>query len=259
MKHFLTELIANPNLDDPSTKMGMHRHFARYSKGKFSGPTCKISVTPSKIALASTFEYEDILSSIAAKFYPDPVVTISGTIVSARDINDELEKIGVKARVEESKGQARNFKGKVEEDIPKEMLIKLVDLVAENGYVLITFKQESKGGITVATKKNPPRPNPKSGEEETADAALQFCKVNLPNQKEVLDALASELLADFKAEIPQKYKKLTLENKYVFTELLIPKNLPSQLIRLKTIRVGKLIRRVEVDGDNFERQYTIRA
>ncbi len=257
--HFLTELIANPNLEDPSIKMSMHRHFARYSKGKFAGPTCKITVSPSKIAVASTFEYEDVLTSLAAKFFPEPVVNIVGTIVSANDINNELEKMGVKIRVEESTGQAKNFKAKVEEDISKEKLIKLIDLVAENGYILLTFKQADKGGISVTTKKSPPRPNPKSGEVEAADAAIQFCKVNFPNQKEILDAISAELLADFKQDLPQKYKKILLENRYDFSELIIPKNLPSQLIRLKTIRVGKLTRRIDVDEDNFEKQYSIRA
>ncbi len=239
--------------------MDMHRHFTRYSKGKFSGPTCKITVSSSKIAVASTFEYEDVLTSLAAKFFPEPVVNISGTIVSADDINNELEKIGVKIRVEESTGQAKNFKAKVEEDISKEKLIKLVDLVVEHGYILLTFKQAEKGGISVTTKKSPPRPNPKSGEVEAADAALQFCKVNFPNQKEILDAISTALLDDFKADLPPKYKKILLENRYEFSELIIPKNLPSQLIRLKTVRVGKLTRRIEVDEDNFEKQYSIRA
>ncbi len=259
MRHFLTELIANPNLEDPSTKMSMHRHFARYSKGKFSGPTCKITVSPSKIAVASTFEYEDVLTSLAAKFFPEPVVNIAGTIVSADDINNELEKIGVKIHVEESTGQAKNFKAKVEEDISKDKLVKMIDLVTEHGYILLTFKQADKGGISVTTKKNPPRPNPKSGEEEAADAAVQFCKTSFPNKKEILDAITAELLADFKQDVPQKFKKILIENKYDFSELIIPKNLPSQLIRLKTIRVGRLTRRVEVDEENFEKQYSIRA
>ncbi len=259
MRHFLTELIANPNLEDPSIKMGMHRHFARYSKGKFSGPACKISVTPSKIAVASTFEYEDVLTSLAARFFPDPFMSISGTIVTGKDINDELEKIGVRIRVEESTGQAKNFKAKVEEDMPKEKLVKLIDLVAENGYILLSFKQGDKGGISVTTKKSPPRPNPKSGETEAADAAVQFCKVNFPNQKEILDAVVTELLADFKQDLPPKFKKLLIDNRYYFAELIIPKNLPSQLIRLKTIRVGKLTRRIEVDEASFEKQYSIRA
>jgi len=259
MRHFLTELIANPKLEDPSTKMGMHRHFARYSKGKFSGPACKISIIPAKIAIASTFEYEDILTYFAAKFFPEPVVNIIGTIVTGKDINSELERIGLKIRVEESKGQAKNFKAKVEEEIPKEQLNKLIEIVAENGYILISFKQQEKGGISVTTKKSPPRPNPKGGEEDAPEAAVQFCKVNLPNKKEIMDAVFADILPDFKAELPQKFKKLTLENRYDFSELIIPKNLPSQLVRLKTIRVGRLTRRVEVDEDHFEKQYSVRA
>jgi len=259
MRHFLTELISNPNLEDPCTKMGMHRHFARYSRGRFSGPTCKITIGPSKIAIAATFEYEDILTYLAAKFFPEPVLNITGTIVSANDINDDLKKIGVNIRLEESTGQTRNFKAKVEEEISKENLIKLVELVAENGYILLSFKQKDKGGISVTTKKNPPRPNPKSGEEESIEAALQFCKANFPNKKEILEAISMELLSDFKEQIPPKCKKIVIENRYEFSELIIPKNLPSELIRLKTIRVGKLIRRFEVDEETFEKQYSIRA
>jgi len=246
-------------MEDPSEKLSMHRHFARYSKGNFSGPSFKLTITPSKIAVNSTFEYEDLLEFLAAQYFPEDDVSIQGSIVTGKDINDELSKIGVATRVEESSGKTKAYKAKVQETVSKDQLMNLIESVSDSGYILLSFKEAGKGGISLTTKKNPPRPNPKNPEQGAAESALQFCKANFPNSADVRDALIDQLLPDFKEELPPKFKKIQLDNEYNFNELIIPQGLPSSQIRLKTIRVGKLRRKLDVDGESFEKQYKVRA
>ena len=48
--HFLKKLIESPILKDPAIKhRSIHRHFYRYSKGKFLGPALKLIKTNTRI------------------------------------------------------------------------------------------------------------------------------------------------------------------------------------------------------------------
>ena len=141
--HFLKELIKNPKLEDPpKNNMKIHRHFYRYSKGDFIGPAIKISVSSSKITLKGSHEYEDLiieldLNSIANN---KQLLDIKGTLFSGIDINKTLMEYGLNWDVQQSKGQTKNYKVAIIEKIDKKTLLKLLDVLRENSYFLISFE-----------------------------------------------------------------------------------------------------------------------
>ena len=81
-----------------------------------------------------------------------------------------LKKTPEKQRLQ-SKGAGNDFQRPTDELIS--------NLSLESGYILLSFKEEGKGGISLTTKKNPPRPNPKNPEQGAAESALQLCKAKL--------------------------------------------------------------------------------
>ena len=73
-----------------------------------------------------------------------------------------------------------------------------------------------------------------------------------------LEMLINLAAPDFKSELPNNWKSLTLLNNYTINQIELPTNVKdSLLLRIMAIRKGKMIRSVEIDGDLIEKQYSI--
>jgi outer membrane lipopolysaccharide assembly protein LptE/RlpB len=73
-----------------------------------------------------------------------------------------------------------------------------------------------------------------------------------------LEMLIDLAAPDFKSELPNNWKSITILNNYTINQIEIPTNVKdTRLLRIMAIRKGKMIRSVEIDGDLIEKQYTI--
>lgn len=263
--HFITELIDNPEPDDPVKEFPhVHRHFMRYSKGFFNGPAIKARITKSTISFSSSFEYEDLLLDIAIKTLEmlgiDDDFIVSGNIIASGDFTSYLQEIGLDWKSVKSKGQTTNFKCVLKpaekRTINVTTLKKIVDKLTRISYVLFSFKAGSSGEVTMKTAKNPPRPkqSKKSSDSDEADdisARLKFCSLKVPNKPEILDYFISLAAKDFKEDLPSPIKSMIITNNYEITDLILPdrnKVKSSALIRKLTLRKGVMIRSCDVNS-----------
>jgi hypothetical protein len=255
--HFLMKLYQTPEIKDPvKNAPDVHKHFTRYSKGRFDGPIVKISVSAGKITIGSSFEYEDALFRLALEQFQDESVNVKGTLLSGSDFTADLDRLGFGKdwHPEKSTGQTKNYTTafKTETTVKKAQLDKAAAEWPNYLYALLTFSSASKT-VSLATKPKPPRPNSKNPEDSNPANLIKFCTLKMPFSDNAWKAVIEALALDFKDEIPVKVKSITITNVYEITDVMIPKEkLPSEQLRLQTLRKGIIHRMADVDGKNFK-------
>ncbi|MBD3194007.1 MAG: hypothetical protein GF317_03060 [Candidatus Lokiarchaeota archaeon] len=256
--HFLKKLSENPEIEEPiEDNMDIHRHFYRYSRGTFIGPACKIRRTSTKISLKGSLEYEDIVEELVLKTYSGEELEVEGVLITGKDISDDIEDLGLSWELKESTGKTKNFKAKFSDStVKKQNLLNAIEIFRENSYLLLTFNVDS--ACKVTTKKRLPRPSKKKPVDDDISKRVNFCKGYMENTEENSEMVINELIPDFIDELPEGWKKITLTNTYHIKDIEIPKNIKnSRMLRIMSIRKGKLVRNIDVDGDNIEKQYSI--
>ena len=257
--HFLNILIKTPQLEDPAKNhFNVHRHFYRYSKGEFLGPAVTISRTKAKITLKGTHEYEDLIQEITCKTASEDSFVIKGVLLSGKDISDIITNLGLDWKLKKSTGKTKNYKTEfLEQTINKDTLLEAIETLRENSYLLLSFNNGPSCKVT--TKKRIPQPSKKKAEEDDLSKRIQFCSGIINNTDSNLNLVLDAVLSDFKSNIPENWKKLSLTNNYKITGIEIPKNIQnSMLMRVMAIRKGKMLRSLEVDGEELiENQYNI--
>ncbi len=256
--HFLKKLVQTPTLTDPANKFqSVHRHFYRYSKGDFDGPVIKFSKTKPKITIKASFEYEDLVQELVVSALSEKEVDVDGVLITGSDISKVLTNLGLDWRLKKSTGQAENYKTDIEEKMGKKMLLDVIEALRDSSYFLISFSEGVNCKIT--TKKRIPQPsNKKEDKEDEPDKKLQFCNGIIPNtatnEKSIIEAVA----IDFKSDIAEGWKNITITNKYKILDIDIPKDVKdSRLLRVMAVRKGVLFRTLTIDDETIEKQYKI--
>ncbi len=236
----------------------IHRRFVKYSKGVFPGPSLKIKITKPKITIKASFDYDDALLSIAIQSVTTKTLQVSGSIISGEDFAPILKENNFPAdfKVVESKGQARNFKVEIKEEVElsKESLQKSLPDLFKNCYVLLSFVSKE-SDVSYKCKSKPPTPSKKDPGEDDPEKRIGFATLTIANKPEMLK-LIKELLIPEENVVISNPKEIMIENNYEIEDLEIPKNeKDSKLIRIKTKRKGKLKRMITVDGKEYSFQY----
>jgi hypothetical protein len=255
--HFLKILTENPILDDPLKKyMIVHRHFYRYSKGEFTGPALKASQTKTKISLKGSHEYEDLIQEIVVDTITKSEVEINGILISGSDISGEINNFGLDWDLIKSSGQTENYKADISDAIEKKKLLEIIDSFRNHSYLLLSFNLGPNCKVT--TKKRIPQPSKKKPEDEDLNQKTQFCTGVISTTEKNIKLIYESALHDFKSDLPDNWKTITLTNNYKIEDIIIPKEAKNSLMmRIMAIRKGKMSRILDVDGTIIEKQYNI--
>ncbi|TFF88827.1 MAG: hypothetical protein EU550_00515 [Promethearchaeota archaeon] len=259
--HFIKKLMENPELENPpEDHMDVHRHFYRYSRGEFIGPAFQIWRTSTKLSLKGSFEYEDLIQEFVLKNSNKDEVKADVILITGKDISDKIKELGLDWDLSESTGKTKNFKAKETSVIERDKLIKAIEVIRKDGYLLLNFNLGSK--CKVQTKKRIPQPSKKKPIDDDINSRIQFCKGYLDNDETTVQMALKEFVPDFKEDLPEDWSKISVTNNYKINEIEIPKKVKgtgnSRLLRIMAIRKGKLIRTADIDGDEvIEKQYSI--
>ena len=255
--HFLKKIIESPNLEDPAKQhIDVHRHFYRYSKGEFLGPALKISKSNTRITLKGAHEYEDLILEVVVNSLSEEEVKIKGILISGNDISDLIKNLGFDWILKKSTGQTKNYKANILSTTIKETLLESIEAFRKTSYYLISFNINPTCKVT--TKKRIPQPSKKKVEEDVVNKRIQFCSGVMNNTEHNLRTILDSALPDFKSELPNNWKSITILNNYTINQIEIPTNIKdTRMLRIMAIRKGKMIRSVEIDGDLIEKQYSI--
>jgi hypothetical protein len=253
--HFLKKIIESPILEDPAKQhIDVHRHFYKYSKGEFIGPALKITKTNTRITLKGTHEYEDLILESVVNTLSEEEVQIKGILISGNDISDLITSLGFDWMLKKSTSQTQNYKAKILSTTDKETLLESIEAFRKTSYYLISFNVSPTCKVT--TKNRIPQPSQKKVEEDDVSKRIQFCTGVLNNTENNLRTVLDLVLSDFKAELPEKWKTITITNNYRITDIILPEDVDNWgLKRILAIRKGKLIRSLDIDQEIIEKQY----
>ena len=236
----------------------VHRRFVKYSKGAFPGPSLKIKITKPKITIKASFDYDDALLAIALHCTSSKTIKVSGSIVSGDNFSHILRKYDFPSdfSVVESKGQAKNFKTELKEEmkISKDTLKNALQELTNISYVLLSFVSKE-SDVSYKCKAKLPTPNKKDPIDDDPEKRLGFATLTVPNTQENFKIIKEVLIPEQKIVISNP-KEITIENNYEILDLELPKNeKDSKLIRIKTIRKGKLKRMISIDSKEHLFEY----
>ena len=221
----------------------MHHAFIRYSLGEFVKEPFIIK-TGSTIKIWGGFEYVNVFARFFAKLASDSI-EVNGCIPTMKEIKDKLEGAGFeveeKRRVLGKKGTQFLIKGSL---TPKNARDLFDDLVG--CYMLLDLVC---GKMKMKVKK---KETPKIGK-----ATDKFAALTLP--KEFLKDVIAEFLFDHDIE---SFKEAEIVHTYRIDDIKVDEKLVSEdpnRAREEAIRIGKIIRIVKIDGEEFKSEFEFEA
>jgi hypothetical protein len=249
--HYISKLLRGES--DES----VHRIFLRYGRGDYEGPAAEISVSKSgNVKVRSTYQYQDLIASTFLKVVPLDSISISGLILGYTQLDAELAKLGIEVPPFTKKRATHLFQTKISGNYPKDQLFRLYDEIGETAYIFcnlnttIKWQHKSKTKIPSARKEAP-----------IADQ-LKFSNTRVPKGTTFLTELLEEIIPDFKDDLPTTFSSLQITNSYLINELQFPpkrEQLSSAEIRQQTKRKGTLLRVLQIDEKEYNREYQFTA
>jgi len=220
----------------------IHLQFQKFSKGEFknralieaknSNGNCTIK-TSSEFANGFVRELAEKLGSNKAK--------ITGSIIGTNDLKGILEF----KKISQFQG-VKNYS--IEKEMSGNEIINLINRFPKNFFALSLSAGEN---LLKIKPKAPKSGKPGSKGEETPK--VDFCSLKTTDKK---------IIESFIFEKPD-FKSAKIVHNFLIEKIEIPEELKKSedfaLIREKSIRVGKIIRKTEIDGVKSEKELELKA
>ncbi|MEK6890641.1 MAG: hypothetical protein AABX03_00730 [Nanoarchaeota archaeon] len=218
----------------------IHLQMQKFSRGEFNN-RAMVNVTKVKdrYNIVTTYEYaSDFVREIAEKMSKGQTVQVTGAIISTRDLSeiikfkDKKQFMGIKQYI-------------IDDKLSKEQIIDLCNKLPSS-FLALSF---SIGDTELKIKPKAPKsakPSSSGGKAAKPD----FCKIKTPDINIVKGVLFD--VNDF--------KKVEINHKFLINDIIISEGEkdPAKM-REMAIRKGKIIRTLNVDGKNIEKEINFQA
>lgn len=208
----------------------VHLQFQKFSRGEFpSRALIKAKKVKNNYTISTTAEFANEFVRIAAEKLGESRAKVTGAVISTLDLNKEIDF--------KSKKQFMGIKQYV---IDKEMsgheIIGLLDRLPK-AFFALSFSH--KGYALKIKAKAPKSAKPKTKEEAPKP---DFCKLITEDR---------EIAKDFVWEKPE-FREAEISHDFIIESIEIPSELKNEknfaIIREKSHRKGKVVRRMTIDG-----------
>lgn len=217
--------IVNGKVDEAT-----HKRFERYGKGDYERGLLWIKKGKKALRIKASWDWaNDLFGIIAEKIKKD--TEVNGKIIAARDFESEL---GIEA---EFSKRGKLYTAEIKANLNPEQMKSIFEKF-KGDFLLLNVKSDD---LKLSVKNSIPKPGGKVKEN--------FCSATLP-----LDTLD-----EFAFDFDQNFSEANIVNKFVITELVVPKEYEKDfaMARVMAKRKGKLIRVITVDGKNIEKEYSV--
>ena len=230
--------IADKNFDD-----SVHLQFQKFSKGEFRDKAV-IEAKNSKgnYTIKTSAEFANELVKLIAEKVGSEKVKVTGAIVSTMDLKNDLEFKEVK----QFQGVKRYL---IDTEMSGDEIINLLNKFPKNFFALSFNTPDGKNILKIKPKA------PKSGKPGKGDEnpKADFC---------VLKTNDSEIGRSFVFEVPD-FKEAKINHYFYIDKIEIPEELKNSkefaLVREKSLRVGRVLRKSEIDGNSKEESFELRG
>ncbi len=234
--------IADKNFDE-----FVHLQFQKFSKGEFRNKAIiEVKKSKNKYSIKTSAEFANELVRAMAEKLGEEKTNVTGAIVSTQDLKNELEFKEVK----QFQGVKRYL---IENEMSGKDIINLLDKFPKNFFAL-TFN------VGEDILKIKPKA-PKSGKPGKGDEApkADFCSLKTSDgeigKSFIFDTLKGTSVPDF--------KEAKINHYFYIDKIEVPEELKKSedfaLIREKSKRVGRILRKSEIDGIKKEEELEFSA
>lgn len=217
--------IVNGQVDEAT-----HKKMARYGKGEYERGLLLIKKGKKDLKIKASWDWaNDLFGLIAEKIKKD--TEVKGKIIAARDFESEL---GIEASFSK---WGKLYTAEITTILSPEQMKSIYEKFGGD-FLLLNVKSDN---LKLSVKNKIPKPGGKIKEN--------FCSATLP-----LDTLD-----EFAFDFDQNFSEANIVNKFVITEIIIPKEYENDfaMARAMAKRKGKLVRIITVDGKNLEKEYSM--
>ncbi len=224
------------------TDCSVHLQFQKFSKGEFRDRALiEAKNSGGRYTIKTSAEFANELVRIMAEKLGGERIHVTGAIISTQDLKGELDFKDVK----QFQGVKRYF---IDSEMAGSEIIRLLDKFPKNFFAL----NFSVGGDILKIKPKAPKSGKPASKGEEAPKA-DFCSLKIND---------SEIGRSFVFEKPG-FKEAKINHTFFIDRIEIPEELKDSkdfaLIREKSKRVGRILRKAEIDGQRIEKEYEFEA
>lgn len=228
--------IKDKNFDE-----SVHLQFQKFSKGEFTNRAIiEAKNSSGKFTIKTSAEFANEFVRMMAEKLSSNKTKVTGAIVSTMDLKGEIEFKEIK----QFQGVKRYL---IDTEMSGEQIVGLLDKFPKNFFAL-TFNVDD--NILKIKPKAPKSGKPGKGDEAPK---ADFCSLKTTD---------SNIAKSFIFE-KDNFKSAKIAHDFVITGIEIPSELKSSkdfaLIREKSKRVGKIVRRGEIDGEKISEEMEFSA
>ncbi len=233
MEFFIKKLF------DGKTDDLVHLQFEKFSRGKFDNRALiEAKSSNGKYSINTSGEFAGEFARAVAELLGENKTKVAGVIVSTRDLTgvvkfvDKKQFAGVKKYV-------------LDTEMSGNEIISLCDKLPR-AFIGLSFSAE---GTELKVKPKAPKSGKPATSGEDAPKA-DFCKLKTDNKE-----LAKALLFDI-----NNFKQVKMAHTFLIEDIEIPKNEPDPVkMRENAVRKGKIIRKMNVDGNEMIKEVQFSA
>lgn len=214
----------------------VHLQFQKFSKGEFIGRALiEVKKTGKGGTIKTSSEFANELVRIVASNLGERKVKITGAIISTSDLKEEINYKEIK----QFQGVKRYL---IDTEMSGNEIISLIEKMPKNFFALSFEVEENK--LKIKPKA------PKSGKPKNKGGLpkADFCSLKTNNL---------EIIKSFVFE-KQDFKKAVINHEFIIESIEIPEELKDSKdfakIREESKRCGKIIRNINIDGEEIKRE-----
>lgn len=233
-----------------------HARLVKYGLGEHVGPRVKLTFSKSSIKFKADLDMEKALLKAYLTGAPKGTHKVKGNIITYDDRREVFSGITMPLEWKRSAGK---YKSKVSETAPLEHIEQLLEGEDPTTFYLLSLNPSSGGKPwKITTKTSFPKGAPKGGEDEEDEKDPNFSKGAFANTPEMMDMLLDVFLPDFRDKVGPKTKKVSVWNLIEIEDIQIPKDSKLSISEKRRLakKSGKLLRTVEIDGEQFKKEYS---
>ncbi|HOF44215.1 MAG TPA: hypothetical protein PKW70_02370 [Candidatus Pacearchaeota archaeon] len=222
--------VQNKNFDD-----SVHLQFQKFSKGEFRNRALiEAKNSNGKYTIKTSAEFANELVKALAEKLGNNKTKVTGSIIGTNDLKGVLEF----KKISQFQG-VKNYS--IEQDMSGSEIIKLINQFPKNFFALSFSVGEE---VLKIKPKAPKSGKPGSKGEETPK--VDFCSLKTTDKK-IVESFILE---------GTEFKSAKVVHDFFINNIEIPPELKSStdfaLIREKSKRIGKILRKAEIDGKKIE-------
>jgi hypothetical protein len=243
MKFFIDKIF-NGNVEKDRL---VHLQFSKFSRGEFKDKAMIVAkaMSKGKFSVNTTPEYGNELVRSLAEKLGDNAALVKGVVVSTRDLTGELDF-----------QDKKQFMGVKQYIIDKEMsgneILELCDKVP-SAFIGLSF---SVGDSELKIKPKAPKSAKPSSKGDSVPK-VDFCKLKTTD-KSIVDGLIFD-------EEAKNFKQIEIRHNFIIEEIVISDELKREagddfaLIKEKSLRKGKIVRKLNIDGKDIVKEKEFEA